>query len=163
MKRGVDMKKNTAFIIIFMLIALTITGCGDESVVTKNKEIINPTEEERWQPYDPPIKISTIASYGIPEHAGVPKDTIPETQKWLEIYDKYLGVQVEYDWIVPSNQYKQKLDISIASGVIPDIMRVGTQQFELLKEADMLGDLSSVFNYIADPIKDDLEPMDYCA
>lgn len=142
------------------------TGCSSKEPdnVTNTTESVAKGEEtgevqniDIWQKYDPPIEVSVVASYNVPEDGIVPKDTTPENQKWVEIMEKYLGIKLKYDWVVPASQGAQKMDVTIASGKIPNILQVDEGQFELLKQSDMIGDLTGAYDYLMEPIKKNLE------
>lgn len=174
------MRKTIAMLLVAALSASLFTGCGgttskeqtsketakDTTVEeTKQGETDQTNSEEEnsaempdvWAKYDPPIEVTAVASYNVPEDGIVPQDTTPENQKWVDIMEEYLGIQLKYDWIVPASQGAQKLDVTIASGQIPDIMQVDESQFELLKESDMLGDLTEAYGYLLEPIRQSLE------
>lgn len=110
-----------------------------------------------WKVYDPAIEVSVVGSYNVPEDGVVPKDTTLENQAWVGIVKDQLGIDLKYDWAVPASQGAEKLDVTIAAGQIPDVLMVDEAQFELLKESDMLGDLSGAYSYLLEPIRKMLE------
>lgn len=160
------MKKSLSIMLAGTMLMAMFTGCSSKQPdnVTNTTESIAKGEEtgevqniDIWQKYDPPIEVSVVASYNVPEDGIVPKDTTPENQKWVEIMEKYLGIKLKYDWVVPASQGAQKMDVTIASGKIPNILQVDEGQFELLKQSDMIGDLTGAYDYLMEPIKKNLE------
>ena len=160
------MKKSLSIMLAGTMLMAMFTGCSSKKPdnVTNTTESIAKGEEtgevqniDIWQKYDPPIEVSVVASYNVPEDGIVPKDTTPENQKWVEIMEKYLGIKLKYDWVVPASQGAQKMDVTIASGKIPNILQVDEGQFELLKQSDMIGDLTGAYDYLMEPIKKNLE------
>ena len=63
-----------------------------------------------------------------------------------------------YDWIVKGDdEYSQKINITIATGELPDIMSVTATQMVQLAEADLIADISDVYEaYAADFTKETL-------
>lgn len=160
------MKKSLSIMLAGTMLMAMFTGCSSKQPddVTNTTESVAKGEEtgevqniDIWQKYDPPLEVSVVASYNVPEDGIVPKDTTPENQKWVEIMEKYLGIKLKYDWVVPASQGAQKMDVTIASGKIPDILQVDEGQFELLKQSDMIGDLTGAYDYLMEPIKKNLE------
>lgn len=160
------MRKSLSIILAGTMLMAIFTGCSSERSdnTTNITESVNKGSEtgevqniDIWQKYDPPIEVSAVASYNVPEDGIVPKDTTPENQAWVEIMEKYLGIKLKYDWVVPASQGAQKMDVTIASGKIPNILQVDEGQFELLKQSDMLGDLTGAYDYLMEPIKKNLE------
>ncbi|WP_414858716.1 extracellular solute-binding protein [Paenibacillus sp. Soil724D2] len=69
-----------------------------------------------------------------------------------EAYEKDIGVKITNQWVAAdANQYKEKLKIAIASNDIPDLMLVDATQLQQLIEADMIMDLTAVFDKAATP------------
>ncbi|MFD0698049.1 extracellular solute-binding protein [Paenibacillus sp. GCM10027628] len=67
-------------------------------------------------------------------------------------YEKDIGVKITNQWVAAdTNQYKEKLKIAIASNDIPDFMLVDATQLQQLIEADMIMDLTGVYDKVATP------------
>lgn len=141
------MKKLVSLLLAASMVMSVFAACAEQSGNAEGQTPAGETtaavsQEDVWSKYEPAIDISVIGSYNVPEDGVVPKDTTPENQKWIQIMQDYLGINLKYDWVVPASQGAQKLDVTIASSQIPDVLQVDESQFELLKESDMLGDLS---------------------
>jgi hypothetical protein len=48
-----------------------------------------------------------------------------ENNRWTKLFEDKLGIKINYLWVAKGAQYNQKLQMSIASGTIPDFMKVG--------------------------------------
>lgn len=156
------MKKLVSLLLAASMVMSVFAACAEQSGKAEGQTPAGETtaavsQEDVWSKYEPAIDISVIGSYNVPEDGVVPKDTTPENQKWIQIMQDYLGINLKYDWVVPASQGAQKLDVTIASGQIPDVLQVDESQFELLKESDMLGDLSEAYGYLLEPIRESLE------
>lgn len=148
----------TVCFVALTAVAAVFAGGTSEKATSTPVQTKEKTEiTDIWEAYDPAIDVTVIGSYNVPEDGVVPKDTTPTNQKWVEIMNKYLGINLKYDWVVPAAQGAQKLDVTIASGMIPDVLQVDEGQFELLKESDMLGDLWGAYDYLMPAIKANLE------
>lgn len=74
-----------------------------------------------------------------------------ENNNWTRFL-KDQGIDVEYLWTVDQTQYENKLNISIASGDIPDvIMPCYTNQYNRLVAGDMLMDMKPYLDKYASP------------
>lgn len=96
----------------------------------------------------------TIETYAL---GNLPGQTL-EDNFWLDTYRDELGINVVYDWVVKGDdEYNQKINITIATGELPDIMSVTATQMVQLAEADLIADISDVYEaYAADFTKETL-------
>lgn len=158
------MKKNSkalpvlATAIVFSLVLSACSG-GNSDNSSKNSAAAKPDNaaptEMQGGPltkYDPPIKLrSTMAETG-KETLG--KGDTYSNNVWTRGYENELGIKVSYDWIVPGANYDEKMNVTMASGDLPDLLKVNMVQFEQLHEAGMLEDLTPYFDkYASDLVK----------
>lgn len=68
-----------------------------------------------------------------------------EDNVYMRAYKEDLGINLSYVWTVPQEQFEQKLNISIASGDLPDIMWLNNKQLIELSENGLLYDLTDLF------------------
>ncbi|MDR1970505.1 MAG: extracellular solute-binding protein [Treponema sp.] len=75
-----------------------------------------------------------------------------ERNFWLDTYENELGIKVVYDWIVKgSDQYNQRINVSMASGELPDVLAVNATQAQQLINAGLVQDLTQAWReYAAD-------------
>jgi len=67
-----------------------------------------------------------------------------------DAYEKDAGVKVTNKWVAAdANQFKEKLKMAIASNDIPDFFPVDATQLQQLIEADMIMDLTQVYDKFA--------------
>ena len=166
------MKRSLALLLAAVLAVSMLSACGSQKAPdgevaekpaatqaegTTAAATEEKNEEDVWKVYEPQIDVSVVGSYNVPEDGVVPKDTTLENQAWVQIAKDQLGINLKYDWAVPASQGAEKLDVTIAAGKIPDVLMVDESQFELLKESDMLGDLSEAYQYLLEPIRTMLE------
>src|SRR5690606_20544209 len=72
----------------------------------------------------------------------MPEGESIEDNRALQYIEDTLNVDVTFAWVVPSDSYSDKLNLSIASGDIPDVMTVAAIQMQQLTEAGAIEDLT---------------------
>jgi putative aldouronate transport system substrate-binding protein len=78
-------------------------------------------------------------------------DTCTDNRMRRYIKDR-LNIEVQHAWEVTSwDQYTQRQDLTIASGDLPDVMIVDGRQLQQLAEAELIQDLSAVYEEYASP------------
>ncbi|MCR2804863.1 extracellular solute-binding protein [Paenibacillus soyae] len=103
--------------------------------------------------YDPPIEVTTVRSVnqGFKYDEGKSIDD----NIWTDIFKEQYGINVKNLWVVDESQYRQKLNISIASGDIPDFMIVNKEELLRLSEEGQLEDLTQLLEqYGSDYLKE---------
>lgn len=99
--------------------------------------------------YDPAIALSTVrfVDNGIKFAEGESLDN----NIWTPILQDDLGITVNNLWAVDVSQYEQKLNVSLASGDLPDFMSVNRAVMQRLLDADLVEDLTDAFERYASP------------
>lgn len=142
-----------------IVLSLILSACsgGNSANSSKNNAAAKPnnaaqTQEGPLTKYDPPIKLrSTMAETG--KETLAKGDTFANNI-WTRGYENELGIKVTYDWIVPGANYDEKMNVTMASGDLPDLLKVNMVQFEQLHQAGMLEDLTPYFDkYASDLVK----------
>ena len=89
--------------------------------------------------------------------ANLPGQSVEENM-WLDTYKEEIGVQVVYDWYVKGRtEYEQKVNVTIASGELPDVMEVTASQMMQLADAGLIWDMTEVFDtYASDFTKSEI-------
>lgn len=75
---------------------------------------------------------------------------------WTRAYKDTLGINVKFAWVVDTQQFEQKMNLTIASGDLPDIFPVNGKQLSQLIESDSLADLTSVYDKYASVVTKDV-------
>ncbi|WP_391573800.1 extracellular solute-binding protein [Cohnella sp.] len=94
--------------------------------------------------YDPPITLTTVRAQA-PTVKFAEGDSL-ENNAWTRAYEKEYGIKLKTLWAVDPTQLEQKMNLTIASGEIPDFFQVTPTQFKQLAEADLIADLTDVYN-----------------
>ncbi|MCC3372043.1 extracellular solute-binding protein [Cohnella sp. REN36] len=74
-----------------------------------------------------------------------------EDNRWSRLYEQVLGIKVKYVWTAKGNLFFQKMGVALASGDIPDVVRVDARQLRQLYIAGKIQDLTTVYDQYATP------------
>ena len=96
--------------------------------------------------YDPPITIDVAKASSANMRFGDGEDI--NNNVWQREYEERLGIKLNYVFasVFEGGAYDQKLNLSIASGDLPDIFQVNAQQLKQLVAAGQVEDLTEVFD-----------------
>ena len=150
-------KKVLAVLLTGCVMAGLLAGCMEQgtsggSSNTKKEAVKVP--DGLWDPYEETVTISTV----LPENAGIQfaEGDSYDDNPWYRAYKDWFNIEVVNDWV--SNDYDTKLNLTIADKSIPDVFCVDAQQLRQLKEADMIYDLTDIFDeYASDLLKGYME------
>lgn len=162
------MRKFNSFIVLMLVISLVIcmillvsctnstssneqTNAQGDKVSEEEKK--GEQKEEDFDPfgkYDPPIEVTTVRivddTYKYEEGESL------ENNIWTRTIEEELGIKIKNLWVVSgAQQGEQKMNVSIASGDIPDIIPVNLVQLAQLVNADMIMDLTEIYDKYAAP------------
>lgn len=93
--------------------------------------------------YDPPVAMTTVRNVN-PAIGYVDGETIDDNI-WYDAYASELGITLTNIWSTPSGQYRDRANLAISTGDIPDFMEVNPQQLKLLVELDLIMDLTELY------------------
>jgi len=152
--------KAVLMLAVFMFMQ-TLTACENKEAAEKPDTEV--TEQSMYSDlgltkYNPPIEISLVRE--IDEDftdliANFPGETL-DNNRWSQLYEDVLGIRVKYEWTAKRDLYQQKLGSALASGNIPDIVRVNAQQLRQLANEGLMQDLTSVYEQYAAPFTKDV-------
>lgn len=113
---------------------------------TTPAEIIAGQEWRQTDAYSPlPERATLMLVKGGQENASLmPEGESIEDNRALRYIEDTLNVDISFAWVVPSESFADKLNLSIASGDIPDVMIVNPIQLQQLTEAGAIEDLTAV-------------------
>ncbi|MFC5403263.1 extracellular solute-binding protein [Cohnella soli] len=116
-------------------------------------------KEDPLGKYDPPIKVTTVRSLDDGSMKFPEGETI-DNNLWTQGFEKDLGIKLKVDWLVPDNQYDQKLNVMIASDDLPDVTMVNAVQLKQLVDNDMIADLTDVYARYKSELTDQIMSAD---
>ncbi|MDQ8735640.1 extracellular solute-binding protein [Paenibacillus sp. LHD-38] len=147
---------NKAKLLLTALLSVQILSACSQSGSTNN-QISDETEhvvvyqDIALSKYNPPIDVTFVRETSDSLDnliSQFPGQTL-EDNSWSNLYEQVLGIKIKYDWIAKGDLYRQKLGVALASGNIPDVVRVNAQQLRLLSNAGLIQDLSKVYEKYA--------------
>lgn len=148
--------KKKLLLAVFMAVQL-LTACqnnlGTEEEPNSGEGEETIYEEPGLTKYNPPIEVSLVreTSDDLFDLISVfPGETL-EDNRWSRLYEDVLGIRIKYDWTASRDLYQQKLGSALASGNIPNIVRVNAQQLRQLANEGLIQDLTDVYEQYAAP------------
>ncbi|HHT07880.1 MAG TPA: extracellular solute-binding protein [Clostridiales bacterium] len=139
------MKKllRTLLAMLLVLSIMPLTAAFAQTIGTREAQ---PIPEGDWKtPYPTVVNITTVKGAGadLVFEDGDSHTNNPWTRAWLD----QLGIEVTHEWVDDGNtQYDTKLNMTIATGNLPDVFKVNYVQFRQLVQADLLLDLTDYYN-----------------
>lgn len=162
------MKKRWISAVIGCAVALQLMACGGDNNSSQGASVEGTdtaeTEEAEtgagesgtgeeldiWAPYPETVTITTVTSEYA--SAGYPEGDDITNNVWTRAYKDEFNVELVTEWV--SDEYNTKINLQIAEGNLPDVFHVNSAQLEQLVNADMIWDLTEVFDtYASDLVK----------
>lgn len=141
------MKRSLALFLTFLMLALSFAA---PALAEDGK---SPDDRVR-ELYEETVTITNVLGYRASEDARTPEDVTPENSTAVKRFKEELNIDLEYSWVVNSDQFEAKFGAELASGNLPDVMYLTPAQFEDLYEQGGLMDLTEVYElYANDSIK----------
>lgn len=151
-------KRIISMIVLAAVTASLFSACKKKEVQT---EAAISTNDGPLSRYETTVELTAVGSITPPESKKVPSGTTVENQSFLKLAEDNLNIKIKYLWTVPAEQFGQKFKLSVASGELPDIMKIDQQQFEEFIESDSLADLTKAYEKYALPeMKADYQAFD---
>lgn len=106
---------------------------------------------EIFAKYSPEITINFSGSS--PAGAKWAEGETYEDNRWMKLLKDRLGLNIKYAWVASSPQYAEKVNLTIASGDIPDAMHyINSLQLAKLVDAGLINaDLEAVYKSYVSP------------
>ncbi|HIW32753.1 MAG TPA: extracellular solute-binding protein [Candidatus Paenibacillus intestinavium] len=158
-------RKAKATAVLTMVGMLMLSACGSNN--SGNNNLPDPENQpgassapsvDITAKYDPPIDV-TAWRYTESSYKYENGDTI-EDNIYTKAYLNDLGINLKYTWTVPIEQFEQKMNVTIASGDLPDVMWLTNKQLTDLADNDMLYDLTDVYEQFASPLAKEILQQD---
>ena len=138
-----SIRRRTFPIVLALILVLSVFGAFE---ITGAQGINDP----KLAPFDPPVTMafgwneSSTVKYGDGESMT--------DNRWITKYREELGINIEFAWYAPTEQYWDKVNVVIATGDIPDVMKVNAVQLAKLVDSDLVADdLQAVFDEYVTP------------
>jgi putative aldouronate transport system substrate-binding protein len=111
-----------------------------------------------FEKYDPPVEVHVARA--VDQTWTFPKGDSIENNVWYREFESLLGIKVVHDWTAISGEYNRKLNVSIASGSLPEVFEVSASQLKQLADAGQLEDLTGAYEKYASEHTKELQQGD---
>lgn len=145
-----------AFLSGVLACALAATGCsdgghdaagteppGEATGSTAAPESATAGKADPFGKYDPPIELHIARA--VDQAWTYPQGDSIDDNVWYREYENLLGIKIVHDWTALASEYNRKLNVSIASGSLPEAFSVSASQLKQLADAGQLEDLTDVY------------------
>lgn len=162
-KGSVWLKRTSVLLLASLMLSACSGGGGSESgnkeaASTDNPKQSSAADESPLGKYDPPIEVTFVRDLSdVVENnvLGVLKDETIDNNRWTKLYEDQLGIKIKYKWVVKgsptSDQYLQKINVTLASGDLPDVTPVNATQLKQLADSDQIEDMTELYEKYASP------------
>lgn len=146
------------------LVASACSGGGGKSAEKTSESSAQPSasaseasgspagKADPFEKYDPPIELHVARA--VDQTWTYPKGDSIDNNVWYREYENLLGIKVVHDWTALATEYNRKLNVSIASGSLPEVFSVSASQLKQLADAGQLEDLTGAYEkYASDHTK----------
>lgn len=156
----VNNKWNRYAMMLFGLVIFIgiLSGCtGDKKNVAEsennnsaNSDSPNNSDATKGLPdkFDPIVELTTVSSLGT--SVSLPEGDDMSNNVWTRHLESEFGIKITNLWNAPpGEEYEKKVNLELTSGDIPDFFLVNAKQFADLVEADLIEDLTDVYEHYA--------------
>lgn len=116
-------------------------GSSNEDTATLEVEVDAEPLKGPLEKYEPAIEVTTVHTNHDSQFWFDDGDSINENI-YTRTWEEELGIKYKFLWTSPSAQGEQKMNLTIASGDLPDVMSVSLNDYQKLYAAGMLADLT---------------------
>jgi putative aldouronate transport system substrate-binding protein len=146
-----------------LVFTLVLTACsnGENEKPVNTGEPSQPGESQGealekgdpFEKYDPPVELHIARP--VDQTWTYPQGDSIDNNVWYREYESLLGIKVVHDWTALASEYNRKLNVSIASGSLPEVFSVSASQLKQLADAGQLEDLTGAYEkYASDHTKE---------
>jgi putative aldouronate transport system substrate-binding protein len=155
-------RKSYATLSALLCLGLLATACSsspsaessskpaDSTKLTETQAASASEKDPSFGKYETAIQLSTVRS--LPDNLKFAQGEDLDHNIWIKDFAEQLGIQIKNNWAVARSQYDAKLNVTIASGDLPDFFNVNAIQLKQLADAGQIIDLTEFFNKYASPL-----------
>jgi putative aldouronate transport system substrate-binding protein len=151
-------KRLTVLLVILALLVSMLAACGEKkeeeqaattpSTETEETSAVNFFGKDSAS--DPDIE-ATILAIEVANPA-YPENNTRDDNVWSRYYKETLGVTLVNKEVVPEAQATEKINALIGTNDLPDLLKLGTPEFNTAASNDQLADLTEVYEKYASPL-----------
>ena len=95
------------------------------------------------EPFAEPVKLNVVTGWG--PDSSLKEGTTPETNALVDVLRDF-NIELNFMWMVPDDQFSERLALQLSSGDIPDILMLGSEDFYEFLDAGYLRDLTDAYD-----------------
>jgi len=144
---------------LFLTVLITLAACSQKENNQVENTANDPKTDEATSTatdvitdkYPTPVEFTI----GAMTNAGVTnweKGDTPDNNAWTREFEKLYNIKVKNSWSAEMSQYANKVNVSIASGDVPDAFLVNNTQFIQAVKAGLVADLTDAYEKYASPL-----------
>ena len=95
------------------------------------------------EPFAEPVKLNVVTGWG--PDSTLKEGTTPETNALVDVLRDF-NIELNFRWMVPDDQFSERLALQLSSGDIPDILMLGSEDFYEFLDAGYLRDLTDAYD-----------------
>ncbi len=95
------------------------------------------------EPFAEPVKLNVVTGWG--PDSTLKEGTTPETNALVDVLRDF-NIELNFMWMVPDDQFSERLALQLSSGDIPDILMLGSEDFYEFLDAGYLRDLTDAYD-----------------
>ena len=163
----------TAAFLALTMAAGALAGCSQETATSSAAPESTPastaaestaSEEEGsgsdlplWQqPFEETVTLDVVIGWDA--DPSIKEGTTPDTNSLLTVAKDLFNIELNFMWMVPNDQYSDRLAMQLSSGDIPDIVMLDSAYFYEFLDSDYLRDLTDAYDtYASDQLKSTLD------
>jgi putative aldouronate transport system substrate-binding protein len=149
----------TSVLVFTLVLTACSNGANEKPVNTEGTSQPGESQGESlekgdpFEKYDPPVELHIARP--VDQTWTYPQGDSIDNNVWYREYESLLGIKVVHDWTALASEYNRKLNVSIASGSLPEVFSVSASQLKQLADAGQLEDLTGAYEkYASDHTKE---------
>ncbi len=95
------------------------------------------------EPFAEPVKLDVVTGWG--PDSSLKEGTTPETNALVDVLRDF-NIELNFMWMVPDDQFSERLALQLSSGDIPDVLMLGSEDFYEFLDAGYLRDLTDAYD-----------------
>lgn len=109
-------------------------------------------------PFEETVTLNVVVGWDA--DSSIKEGTTPETNSLVQIAKDYLNIDLNFLWMVPEDQFEDRLALQLSSGEIPDVLMLTSENFYEFLDSKYLRDLTDAYETCAsDELKNAVTSM----
>lgn len=143
--------KKTRLVALLMATMMLLSICSFSGAETTSYDPF-------WiEPFEETVRLDVVTGWG--PDASLKEGTTPETNALVDVLRDF-NIELNFVWMVPDDQFNDRLAMQLSSGDIPDILMLGSEDFFEFLDAGYLRDLTDAYDkWASDDLRSTMETL----